>query len=1127
MASGFTCLRARGVVRPWFGAAMLAAVAASQPLWANPTGGAVVAGGAVIQSAGNTTTIQQSTDRAVIHWQGFSIAPGETTAFMQPSASAAVLNRVTSGDSSQILGNLQANGQVYLLNPNGIYVGPGATVNVNSFLATTHQMDEEGFMRGADQALAGVSAAGIHNAGTIRAEGGDVYLVARNVENSGTIEAPEGTVGLMAGTKFYLQGGGHGTPAVRVDAVPNPEGGRDGTGVENTGVIRAVQARLEAAGNLYALAVSQRGIVQATGVTTKPDGTVVLGAPGGTVEQAGTVMAVDAGGDGGEIVLRAGEVTMDPEAVMTAAGAEGGRVSVEAEGTAWVSGQVNTAGTAGRGGGVTVTAARVGLRQAEVEVSGETGGGTVLLGGDFQGKNPAVRNAERAFVSADSVIRADAVTEGDGGKVITWSDQGTLFYGQVSARGGAMAGDGGLVEVSGRDYLDFQGRADTRAPMGEAGTLWLDPLNLTISSAADSGMNSTVSPFAPIIATSANLSWGTISAQLALGNVMVTTVGTPDAEDNDGTIFVEDTFTTNEDFNLTLQAAGAIVFGTPTDTTLLQTARDQISFTGTGSLILEAAGDITFNANLNVAGNLSAVSSEGSISDQTPPGENPAPPPNEIFYWPGSVVVAGNAFLAGQSITLNQADAPVAVVPLHNLQGEIHASGQSLNLNNAGSVEFGNVTLTEALTVNAVGPITQALGSAVVAPVAFLAGSNITLGSLANDFGSLGFPLANGNVTLADQNSLQFSTTTITGALDLTLGGNLTQSGVMNVQGNVTINAGGDIYLPLAGIPGNELAWGGGNTVTIERARDVFLGVQNELRLDVATADNSNPSIRNLTLRLREVTFTDSFAITGVASFAGTTDFAQIYIGDFAGFPPPPLPPPAPNATDLQVSQANLDALTSAREVRFGAHTYTAATGAITAITQEGDLWVADGTEVGFSTQMLAGYGSFNTEGTLTIGSPTSNNFTVVADRMDFNGLVTVEDGVVTLRPLSPGLTIGFNVDPLLVDLDLTDADNSITEASNLVLGSLTQAAPFIVGADTTFSVPVTFQTGSGIGEVQLFGNLGTSGNDLTIRGNLSPKNTAVVNSSGALTITGRIDGAEDLDLTASGAVTLGGRWGA
>ena len=119
----------------------------SHPLLANPDGGTVVSGTAAIQSSGNNTTITTS-DRAIINWQGFSIGKGETTQFVQPSSSSAVLNRVTSGDASNLMGNLSANGQVYLLNPNGVFIGNGAVINVGSFMASTANITDENFNSG-------------------------------------------------------------------------------------------------------------------------------------------------------------------------------------------------------------------------------------------------------------------------------------------------------------------------------------------------------------------------------------------------------------------------------------------------------------------------------------------------------------------------------------------------------------------------------------------------------------------------------------------------------------------------------------------------------------------------------------------------------------------------------------------------------------------------------------------------------------------------------------------------------------------------------------------------------------------------------------------------------------------
>ena len=161
----------------------------AHPALANPMGAQVIAGGVQIENAGSVLNIHQSTDRAIIHWQNFSIGAGEITNFIQNGAGAAVLNRVTGGNASQLLGTLNANGQVMLLNPNGVFIGQGAVVNVGSFIATTANVTDEAFLQGQNLSFVGATEAGIVNQGTIHAHSGDILLMAKTVENKGTIQA--------------------------------------------------------------------------------------------------------------------------------------------------------------------------------------------------------------------------------------------------------------------------------------------------------------------------------------------------------------------------------------------------------------------------------------------------------------------------------------------------------------------------------------------------------------------------------------------------------------------------------------------------------------------------------------------------------------------------------------------------------------------------------------------------------------------------------------------------------------------------------------------------------------------------------------------------------------------------
>ncbi|HEY0968809.1 MAG TPA: MBG domain-containing protein [Opitutaceae bacterium] len=269
---------------------------------ANPTGGHLVAGEATMSGGAGGMTIQQISGRAIIDWDDFSIGVGELTRFVQPDAASIALNRVISGHPSSLLGDLQANGQVYLINPNGILVGAGARVDTAGFLASTLTIAENDFLDGGDLFFAGDSTAAITNLGTIGASGGDIHLIARKLENAGTLTAPAGTVGLAAGSEVLLTTGGAERIFVRATTAPGA--------LVNSGDIAATTAELKAAGgNAYALAINNTGVVRATGAEMRGGriwlvaGTEAPGDAGhrndGAVANTGLLVATDADGAGG------------------------------------------------------------------------------------------------------------------------------------------------------------------------------------------------------------------------------------------------------------------------------------------------------------------------------------------------------------------------------------------------------------------------------------------------------------------------------------------------------------------------------------------------------------------------------------------------------------------------------------------------------------------------------------------------------------------------------------------------------------------------------------------------------------------------------------------------------------
>ena len=148
---------------------------------------------------------------------------------------------------------------------------------------------------------------------------------------------------------------------------------------------------------------------------------------------------------------------------------------------------LNSGSLTASNGTVQMLGNRVGvIDQSAIDVSSPNGGGTVLIGGDYQGQG-MVPNAERTYVGPDVFINADAVDIGDGGLIVIWADDATHFAGHISAQGGTQGGDGGFVEVSGANSLDFAGDVNTQALNGQAGQLLLDPTNITIANIAPTG----------------------------------------------------------------------------------------------------------------------------------------------------------------------------------------------------------------------------------------------------------------------------------------------------------------------------------------------------------------------------------------------------------------------------------------------------------------------------------------------------------------------------------------------------------------------------------------------------------------------------------------------------------------
>lgn len=291
-------------------------------VYALPVGGVVTAGSATINSGPSTTTINQATQNAAINWQSFNIAAGQAVQFVQPNASSVALNRVVGANPSSILGSLSANGKVFLVNPNGILFGQGASVNVGGLVASSLNLTDQNFMAG-NFTFTDAGAGSIVNQGTINANGGYVALLGANVSNQGVISANSGTVALAAGNAITLDMAGDGLLNVMVNQ------GAVNALAENGGLIRAdggvVLMTTQAAGTLLQTAVNNSGVIQAQTLDNR-GGTIKLRADmqDGTVNVGGILDAsAPAGGNGGFIETSAAHVKVQSGARVTTAAASG------------------------------------------------------------------------------------------------------------------------------------------------------------------------------------------------------------------------------------------------------------------------------------------------------------------------------------------------------------------------------------------------------------------------------------------------------------------------------------------------------------------------------------------------------------------------------------------------------------------------------------------------------------------------------------------------------------------------------------------------------------------------------------------------------------------------------------
>ncbi|OLP19535.1 hypothetical protein BST81_04495 [Leptolyngbya sp. 'hensonii'] len=631
----------------------------------------------------------------------FGLSSQQIANFLSIPGIQNILARVVGGDPSVINGLIQvtgSNANLYLMNPAGIVFGPTASLNVPAaFTATT--ANRIGFSNGGqfntvgpnsyatltglpqDFTFTALQPGAIVNAGQLTVgQGQAVTLLGGVVINTGTIAAPGGQITIAAVPGQKLVRVSQSGSLLSLDLPV-------GSGQTGSSPIQPL--------NLPALLTSP-GVTGATGVVV----------------------------ENGEVKLTSANTVIPTN-----------------PGTAIVSGTLTTASSTAVSE-IKVLGSRVGLFAATLNASGPSGG-TILVGGDYQGQG-TVPNAQITYVSPDSVIQADAIGQGNGGKVVVWADQSTVFQGNISVQGGKTGGNGGVVEVSGKQNLGFTGQVNTAAPQGQTGTLLLDPDNVQVISSAGPQDIQFFTSGGKILAGDAPATFVISSTALSafLGTIIVQ--ATNDISFDPGItvnftsmgFFPDITFTADADNNgvgtFTLPASSSLntngrsILISGAQLNALGPITTNANFTDSGNVNLSAQGTLVtglINASSNFnGGNVTLSSATGAIQISSIStvsfsvvGENS-----------GSVSVTAQGPITSGAIITNSSGAQAGDVTLVSTLGNIEVT--FINTESPSDGQGGNVTITTPSFFKATGTFTASNGlTASISTIGFTSNGTITI----------------------------------------------------------------------------------------------------------------------------------------------------------------------------------------------------------------------------------------------------------------------------------------------------------------------------------------------------------------------------------------------------------------
>lgn len=650
-------------------------------------------------------------------FEQFGLNPGQIANFLANPQLQNILGRVVGNNPSVINGLIQVSGgtpNLFLLNPAGIIFGANASLNVPaSFSASTangvsfgngawfntHGANDYAALNGSPTgfAFSMIQPGAIANAGNLAVESGQsITLLGGTVVNTGSLSAPGGTITIAAVPGQNLVRLSQQGSLLNLEFQPLATDFRaDQTDITNQSSPPTLP-QLLTGGNLS----------NATGLTLNPDGSVQLTASGVTIPTAA--------------------------------------------GTAIVSGQVSTATSLPANSSITVVGNQVGLVGANLDASG-VNGGTIRIGGDYQGRN-TLPAAAQTYISADSILAADALQQGNGGRVIVWADKTTQFGGTIRARGGAISGNGGFVEVSGKENLLYRGAVDTTAPNGNTGTLLLDPADIFIQAGAGvsgfSGLTLFADPGPTTIFQSELQAVGFANTNLLIQATNSITfdptiaalnfaIGTGSITfQSGGTITMAPTTTLSAPTRNVTMIADSLSLGT------INTSPPPFTLGNGGNITLQATGNITAGDLIGNGYSIGVPSSGGAIAVQSATG----------------AIALGNIQSTGLPFSAGAVSGNTVTLQTSSNGGNISfASIDTRGTSLFSPANGGNVVITARGEVRGTGQVPTSLGNTIVTTGALGAPSGSI--SITHDGGTTNqpFTVQNGAITATSGNGTAFA----------------------------------------------------------------------------------------------------------------------------------------------------------------------------------------------------------------------------------------------------------------------------------------------------------------------------------------------------------------------------------